>query len=140
MSAARRMAGRAANMYGGVEPNLDRAISYWKSALLLLGEASPEDTHETVVTRADILVSMAAAHQKQQDFHQAIEFYQEAQDGIEEALGADRAHAHPTYARAVSDQVRLGWRLETSVLLKGKWFVLRGIFLASRCAHVLCGS
>lgn len=90
--------------YGGQDRNLDEAVSYWKSSLLLLGEASPGDSPETVLARADVLVSMAAAVQKQRDFAQANEYYQEAQDGMETALGVSTARAHPTYARAVSDQ------------------------------------
>lgn len=86
------------------ELRVDEALSYFNTALVLLGEARAQDSVRVVLNRTDVLVTMAALAQKQQRFTQARESYQEALDGMIEALGAEAAQRHPMYARAVSDK------------------------------------
>ena len=49
----------------------DEAISHWKTALVLLGEAREVTPVAEVLERADILVSMAALAQKRRRFSEA---------------------------------------------------------------------
>ena len=82
----------------------DEALSYWKTALVLLGEAQETTPVTEVLERADILVSMAALAQKRGRFSEADGHYAEAIEGMAGALGAERAAAHPMFGRALSDQ------------------------------------
>eukprot|EP00039_Didymoeca_costata_P020562 m.341676 g.341676 ORF g.341676 m.341676 type:complete len:467 (+) comp20340_c0_seq1:83-1483(+) len=82
----------------------DDAWSYFKTGLILLGEASKDDQVEVVLRRADVLVSMASLSQKRNDYNQARESYQEALDSLVVALGDENANRHPIFARALSDK------------------------------------
>lgn len=82
----------------------DEALSFFKSALVILGEAKSGDLVEKVLSRADILINMASLAQKKGDFEQAQESYEEAMDSLSLTLGDDNAHKHPMYGRALSDK------------------------------------
>ena len=86
------------------EQKHDDALVYFKTALVMLGEASRTNEVEVVLKRADVMITMAAVAQKQQHYHQAQESYQEALDGMVAALGKPAAGRHTMYGRALADQ------------------------------------
>lgn len=102
LAGARKMSDKAKGMYR--DGNYEGALSYWTSGLVFLGEAAASNEVDVVLERADILVTMAAMVQKRQEYVEANEYYDEVKDGLEQALGAEAARAHPMFGRALSDQ------------------------------------
>lgn len=86
------------------EQKHDDAFVYFKTALVLLGEAVRTNDAAVVLKRADVMITMAAVAQKQRDYLQAQESYQEALDGMVAALGQKAASVHTMYGRALADQ------------------------------------
>lgn len=60
IAAAERMSAKARGQYQEPDRNLDEAILFWKSALVVLGEANANDELDVVLLRADIVVRYAA--------------------------------------------------------------------------------